>query len=674
MKLQLSISVLVSDRRNTLGRCLNSLLPLLRELDSELIIVYTGKEEQTLEIAKRYTDRIVPFEWCDDFAKARNAGLERARGEWFLYLDDDEWFENVEEILQFFKSGEYLNYNSASYLVRNYMDWEGEKYVDASVGRMVRRLPDTRFEFPIHECLVPFEHPNKKLHAFVHHYGYVKVGRETSRFERNVPLLLQGLKENPKSSHFCMQLAQEYRNGREYEKAVYYCRKGLMLAQNEKTVFLSELWMMVNLPVFLSLDGKSKQALKEAEKLLRSPRMTDLVSVYLYIILVNVCCDLKEYWKGIEYVQRYHTAMEYLHEHPESIEGQSTSELSLPDLRKKENSLYMNALICAMELDEKEMVCKILSWIPWEDELDIKGYYPHLEQWKERYKEEQEFIQEAYYGLESSESYLDWQKTLYAETHLNVVATEKLWIACAKDYIPELLPQMIEMAVRNSFSLSPLLDQLSLEIWCSCCAGLVEEISTEEMEDFWGKISLQLEEYPLYAYELRRVFLEKQLSQGLLEQSVMLGKLSEYCEITLNLAHALYREEYFTMPPSVNLPSRCRFVIMMQEALSEIEKMNLTDSIRIMKEALYIYPRMSVLVRHLLMYVKEQLEHPKVNVSSEFISLGEQVKQKIRELMEQKQWTEAYALALRLVSIVPDDFETIRLKQRILAESVSASK
>ena len=93
MKLQLSISMLVSDRRNTLERCLNSLLPLLREINSELIVVYTGKEKETLEIVKRYTDQIVLFDWCNDFSKARNVGLEQAKGEWFLYLDDDECSE-----------------------------------------------------------------------------------------------------------------------------------------------------------------------------------------------------------------------------------------------------------------------------------------------------------------------------------------------------------------------------------------------------------------------------------------------------------------------------------------------------------------------------------------------------------------------------------------------------
>ena len=57
MRIQLTISLLVSDRMETLGKCLNSLKPLLRELDTELIVVFTGKSDETLALAQKYTVR-----------------------------------------------------------------------------------------------------------------------------------------------------------------------------------------------------------------------------------------------------------------------------------------------------------------------------------------------------------------------------------------------------------------------------------------------------------------------------------------------------------------------------------------------------------------------------------------------------------------------------------------
>ena len=144
MKLPLTISLLASSRTATLERCLDSLKPLLLEVPAELIVVFTGTDERVRQIAERYTDQVIPFTWCNDFSAARNEGLKRAKGEWFLYLDDDEWFEDVTEICDFFKSGEYLNYRSAAYANRNYTDWNGMNYTDFMVYRMAKRTPDLR--------------------------------------------------------------------------------------------------------------------------------------------------------------------------------------------------------------------------------------------------------------------------------------------------------------------------------------------------------------------------------------------------------------------------------------------------------------------------------------------------------------------------------------------------
>ena len=95
MNIQLSISLLASDRPAALERCLDSLRPLLMQVPSELIVIATGTDEKVREIASRYTDLIIPFVWCNDFSAARNTGLKMARGEWFMFLDDDEWFEDT---------------------------------------------------------------------------------------------------------------------------------------------------------------------------------------------------------------------------------------------------------------------------------------------------------------------------------------------------------------------------------------------------------------------------------------------------------------------------------------------------------------------------------------------------------------------------------------------------
>lgn len=106
----LSISLLASNRKATIRKCLDSLKPIMEQVESELIIVDTGCDEETHDILLEYTSHVILFEWCKDFSKARNAGLKEAKGEWFLFIDDDEWFSDVSEIVEFFHSGEYKNY------------------------------------------------------------------------------------------------------------------------------------------------------------------------------------------------------------------------------------------------------------------------------------------------------------------------------------------------------------------------------------------------------------------------------------------------------------------------------------------------------------------------------------------------------------------------------------
>ncbi len=428
MKLQLTVSLLVSDRMDTLKKCLDSVSPLLRALNSELIIVFTGKDSAVLETARQYTSHIIPFTWCDDFAKARNAGLEQANGEWFLYLDDDEWFEDVSEIIQFFQSGEYLDYESATYIVRNYIDMEGKNYNDARLGRICRLTPDTAFVFPIHESLCPFNEPVKNFRSFVHHYAYARAGTQsdiTARFKRNVPLLLKLYEQEP-TVHNCMQLAQEYRYIDDEATAIQYCREGLKLATGEDRVYPSELWMQVHLPVMLSAIGKQKEALEEGERILQSPRLLEVGQAHLHSVLATICLDLNEYKKGLSHVLRLRRTMEYLEKHLEKASQQTGVSISYTTATEHAVPAYIAGLVFSLEAHDAKQFCKILSWLPWEDETLIQSYYDSLEQVKMRYPEQKELILKGYFYLQTDNAYVSLQKALYAEERHNIKEAENI--------------------------------------------------------------------------------------------------------------------------------------------------------------------------------------------------------------------------------------------------------
>ena len=208
----LTISLLISNRPETVRKCLDSVKPLLEQIASELILVDTGCGEAVREIIEEYTDQIIDFEWCRDFSKARNVGLKKAKGKWFLYLDDDEWFEDVSDIIRFFNSGEYRDYGVGLYTQRNYLLRDGSEYTELLVGRMIRLEPDIRFIHKIHECFNRAPGIPKQLNAYVHHYGYIYQNAEEHKAHaiRNISLLQEEMEEQPQSMRNALQLAQEY--------------------------------------------------------------------------------------------------------------------------------------------------------------------------------------------------------------------------------------------------------------------------------------------------------------------------------------------------------------------------------------------------------------------------------------------------------------------------------
>lgn len=663
MNIQLTISLLASDRKETLGKCLESITPLLQELDSELIIVATGKDPAVTELAGQYTSHIIPFVWCDDFSKARNAGLERAGGEWFLYLDDDEWFGDVSEILQFFKSGEYLSYGSATYIQRNYRDWSGTEYTDAHVGRMCRLTPETKFVYPIHENLDPFLEPQKRLLSYVHHFGYVEQG--VSKSERNLPLLL-GIYEKEPDAHICMQITQEYRNRLENEDALKYCREGLKLAEKEGRVQNCELWMQVHLPIILVELGRLEEALKEGERLLLSLRTLEVAEAHLHGILAEVCWELKEYKKGLKHSQAYHKKLKYLEKHPEKIKSQSGGTITYETARERMMTAYIAGLLFVAALDQTEQIKEILSWFPWEDEKELRTQYGNLESWKWGHPEHREVILEGYDLLATENPYVNLQKALYAEQKQRRDEAEAFFKICAGNCPEGYMYQLVELAERNAFSLNPIFERNSIETWDACAKVMTEQTADESMPERLRRLMPLMEDYPICAGRLEQHFMEKRLSRGFQDTEHLIELLKRYCESVRQEADTLYKEEILSNPEHYALPYQVKFALFMEKALCRMEEGAYGECASYLQKAIRANPQMSVIVGRVSERLEEKIKAPKQPVSEEFAVLAGQVKQMLLGLMEAGQWQQAYGVAEQLTALVPGDLDALKLKQEIM--------
>ena len=305
----LTVTMLVSDREDTIEKCMKSLKHLLDTLPSELIVVDTAGNQFCMDIVRQYTDKIVRFEWCDDFAAARNAGLSKARGQWFMFLDDDEWFESTEKIENFFLSGEYRSYNSAGYIVRNYHNMEGTSWSNLDVMRIVKRERNTRFEGRIHERAVPLYSPTCYLDDFAHHYGYAfRSDRERNEHSwRNIRLLLEMRKKNPTDCHTLAQLIQEYMAVKEYFSAIELCREVTRQAGNW-SIEINSIYATYALGTEMNIYNMQKRfgdGYQAGKELLQQKSLTLLAKCVLYNQMAGFCYEIGKYEEVSGYIESF---------------------------------------------------------------------------------------------------------------------------------------------------------------------------------------------------------------------------------------------------------------------------------------------------------------------------------------------------------------------------------
>lgn len=223
----ISVCIIAKNEEARIEKCLASLKPF----DFEIIVVDTGSTDHTKEIALKYTDKVLDFEWCDDFSAARNFSLRAASNNWILMLDCDEWIKelDLEELTYFRKhlsdsvgsvSRENLVTENGT-LVLNNTDYT-ERFFD-------RRL--FRYTGIIHEQLTPIR--GKEINSYllkttILHTGYDLTPVERiSKNKRNYTLLLKQLEEDHDNPYLYYQLGKTCEIIEDFAHACEYYSKGL---------------------------------------------------------------------------------------------------------------------------------------------------------------------------------------------------------------------------------------------------------------------------------------------------------------------------------------------------------------------------------------------------------------------------------------------------------------
>ena len=82
MKISISACVIAKNEEENIGRWLDS----MKNVADEMIVVDTGSTDRTVAMAEAAGANVYHFDWCDDFAAAKNFALDQAKGKWILFL------------------------------------------------------------------------------------------------------------------------------------------------------------------------------------------------------------------------------------------------------------------------------------------------------------------------------------------------------------------------------------------------------------------------------------------------------------------------------------------------------------------------------------------------------------------------------------------------------------
>ncbi|WP_217267236.1 TPR domain-containing glycosyltransferase [Thermanaeromonas sp. C210] len=184
---KITLAMIVKDEEAFLAGCLEQALPFV----DDIVLVDTGSQDRTAEVAASYGARLLRHEWNVDFAAARNAYLEEIREGWVLTLDADEYLTPAAGacLRRLAERGEPKVYYLRTY---NYHNEFLAHFTDQANIRLFWRAPDARYVGEIHEQLVTSLPRELVGGPYVVHYGYLPgvMGKKQKR-SRNLEILRQ---------------------------------------------------------------------------------------------------------------------------------------------------------------------------------------------------------------------------------------------------------------------------------------------------------------------------------------------------------------------------------------------------------------------------------------------------------------------------------------------------
>ena len=246
----ISVCMIVKDEEKTIERVLSC----AKEFADEIIVVDTGSKDNTVSLAKKYTDKVFHFEWCDDFSKARNYSFSLGQCDYLMWLDADDFISkcNIEKIKLLKNYNKDIDVFMFKYVAS--FDENGKPSFNFYRERLLKRENNYKWEGFVHEAISPFgeiEYCNIEIE-----HRKVQVNEEKRNLKLYKKAKKRGIIFGPREQYY---YARELYYSKYYKTAIFQLKKYLKMNDCFEPNVVGAYLLLAECEILV---GQNKNALK----------------------------------------------------------------------------------------------------------------------------------------------------------------------------------------------------------------------------------------------------------------------------------------------------------------------------------------------------------------------------------------------------------------------------